>query len=127
MSWLNKMLSTTVPMRPGRSTAMAATPRPSNSALRELRIDMPMSRAALKLICRELMRRNHLSHGFLYMQVTRGVAPRDHAFPKRAKPALAMTTRQTKPHSAELLGRGVAVITVVEGILFSHDIRKQGY
>ncbi len=80
-------------------------------SLRELRIDMPMSRAALKLICRELMRRNHLSHGFVYMQVTRGVAPRDHAFPKRAKPALAMTTRQTKPHSAELLGRGVAVVT----------------
>ena len=81
-------------------------------SLRELRIPMPMSRAALKLISRELMRRNGLTNGFLYMQVTRGVAPRDHKFPKVSKPALVMTTRQSKPHSAELLARGLAVITI---------------
>jgi D-alanine transaminase len=73
---------------------------------------MPTSRAVLNLISRELMRRNGLSNGFLYMQVTRGVAPRDHKFPKAAEPALVMTTRQTKPHSEELLARGVAVITI---------------
>jgi D-alanine transaminase len=81
-------------------------------SLRELRIDQPMSRPALKLISRELMRRNGLSNGFLYMQVTRGVAPRDHKFPKSAKPALVMTTRQTKPHSQQLLDEGLKVITV---------------
>ncbi len=81
-------------------------------SLRELRIDQPMSRPALKLISRELMRRNGLSNGFLYMQVTRGVAPRDHKFPKSAKPALVMTTRQTKPHSQQLLEEGLKVITV---------------
>lgn len=81
-------------------------------SLRELRIDMPMSRTALKLVCRELMRRNALSNGFVYMQVTRGVAPRDHKFPKAAKPALVLTTRQMKPPSAERLAEGVGVITV---------------
>ena len=81
-------------------------------SLEELRIAMPMSRAALKLVSHELMRRNGLSHGFLYMQVTRGVAPRDHKFPRAARPALVMTTRQTKPHSARQLAEGVAVITV---------------
>jgi D-alanine transaminase len=81
-------------------------------SLRELHIDQPMSRPALKLISRELMRRNGLSNGFLYMQVTRGVAPRDHKFPKSAKPALVMTTRQTKPHSQQLLEEGLKVITV---------------
>ncbi len=81
-------------------------------SLAELRIDLPMSRAALKLVSHELMRRNRLSNGFLYMQVTRGVAPRDHKFPKAAAPALVMTTRQTKPHSAEQLAAGVAVITL---------------
>jgi D-alanine transaminase len=74
---------------------------------------MPASRAALTLISRELMRRNDLSHGFLYMQVTRGVAPRDHKFPSKATtPALVMTTRQTKPHSEALLSQGLKVITV---------------
>ncbi len=81
-------------------------------SLDELRIAMPMSRAALKLVSHELMRRNGLSNGFLYMQVTRGVAPRDHKFPKAATPALVMTTRQTKPHSAKQLADGVAVITL---------------
>ena len=81
-------------------------------SLGELRIPMPMSRAALKLVSRELMRRNDLSHGFLYMQITRGVAPRDHKFPERARPALVMTTRQTKPHGEKMLSEGLKVITV---------------
>jgi D-alanine transaminase len=82
-------------------------------SLRELRIAAPMSRPALKLVSRELMRRNGLSNGFLYMQITRGVAPRDHKFPKASvKPALVMTTRQTKPHSEQLLSEGLKVITV---------------
>lgn len=82
-------------------------------SLRELQIDMPMSRAAMKLVSRELMRRNNLSRGFVYMQITRGVAPRDHKFPtKPTAPALVMTTRQMKPHSAEALEKGVKVITL---------------
>ena len=81
-------------------------------SLRELRIGSPMSRASLKLVSRELMRRNALTNGFLYMQVTRGVAPRDHKFPKGAKPAVVMTTRQMKSHSEEVLSEGLKVITV---------------
>ncbi len=81
-------------------------------SLRELRIAMPVARATLKLISRELIRRNDLTQGMLYMQVTRGVAPRDHKFPATARPALVMTTRQTKPHGEALLSQGVKVITV---------------
>jgi D-alanine transaminase len=58
------------------------------------------------------MRRNDLTYGLLYMQVTRGVAPRDHKFPNGAKPALVMTTRQARPHSKQLLAEGLKVITV---------------
>lgn len=81
-------------------------------SLRELRIAEPMSRQALKMVSRELMRRNGLTNGFVYMQITRGVAPRDHKFPKGAKPALVMTTRQVKPHSQQVLDEGLKVITV---------------
>jgi len=81
-------------------------------SLGELRIAMPMARPALKLVSRELIRRNDLTYGFLYMQVTRGVAPRDHKFPTAATPALVMTTRQMKPHGEKLLREGVSVITV---------------
>jgi D-alanine transaminase len=82
-------------------------------SLGELRIDMPMSRPALKLVSHELIRRNALTNGFIYMQVTRGVAPRDHKFPKaKPRPALTMTTRQMAPKSQAQLDSGFAVITV---------------
>ncbi len=42
---------------------------------------MPMSRAALTVALRETVRRNRVRHGIVYLQVTRGVARRDHAFP----------------------------------------------
>jgi D-alanine transaminase len=81
-------------------------------SLRELRIGWPMSRAALKLVMRELLRRNGLKDGLLYMQVTRGVAPRDHKFPKAVKPALVLTTKTMKPTPAALVEGGVRVISV---------------
>jgi D-alanine transaminase len=80
-------------------------------SLNELRIAMPMRRQALMLITRELIRRNDLHDGLVYMQVTRGVAPRDHGFPAQARPTLVMTTRRMKPHREALLRDGVAVIT----------------
>lgn len=80
-------------------------------SLGELRIAMPMRRRALQLVARELIRRNDLRDGFIYMQITRGVAPRDHRFPAQASPTLVMTTRRTKPHREALLRDGVAVIT----------------
>jgi D-alanine transaminase len=93
-------------------------------SLDELKIAHPMGRPALKLVSRELMRRNDLSHGFLYMQVTRGVAPRDHKFPEGVKPALVMTTRQTKPHGEKLLAEGLKVITLPDIRWARRDIKS---
>ncbi|MCP1335776.1 D-amino-acid transaminase [Futiania mangrovi] len=62
-------------------------------SLRELRIDPPMARPALRVVLREVMRRNLLRDGLLYFQVTRGVAPRDHAFPAHAASSLVVTAR----------------------------------
>ncbi|WP_366552564.1 D-amino-acid transaminase [Aquibaculum sediminis] len=93
-------------------------------SLSELRIAMPKSRQVLKMISAEVMRRNQLTYGFLYMQVTRGVAPRDHKFPKAAKPALVMTVRQTKPHTPEQLEKGIKVITTPDIRWQRRDIKS---
>lgn len=78
-------------------------------SLRELRIAWPVSKPTLGFIIRELMRRNRLRDGLVYMQVTRGVARRDHAFPtKPVKPALVLTTKVTKRTEADP-GPGIAV------------------
>lgn len=82
-------------------------------SLKELRIAWPMSRAAMKSVMRELIRRNRVDDGSLYLQVSRGVAPRDHAFPKTApRPALVMTTRQARSPNAALIEKGASVITI---------------
>ena len=78
-------------------------------SLRELRIGWPVARGTLGFILRELMRRNSLRDGLVYMQVTRGVARRDHAFPTTpVKPALVITTKNTRHLGADP-GPGVAV------------------
>ncbi|MEQ8697291.1 MAG: D-amino-acid transaminase [Bauldia litoralis] len=81
-------------------------------SLRELRIAAPMSRAALRTVLREVVRRNRVTNGIVYLQVTRGAAPRDHAFPKGGQlPALVVTARCQAPKRSQQ-DDGVAVITV---------------
>ncbi len=63
-------------------------------SLGELRISMPMSRRALAVVLGEVVRRNRVQNGLVYYQVTRGVAPRNHAFPGGdVRPALVVTAR----------------------------------
>jgi D-alanine transaminase len=78
----------------------------------ELRLAAPMSDAALKLVLRETVRRNQVADGIVYLQVTRGVAPRDFAFPAGKRPSLIVTARRQRIADPRLVERGIAVITV---------------
>ncbi len=100
-----------VPIYHGHMVDEAAHLDRLDYSLGELRIAAPMPRAALRLVMRELIDRNGVTDGLIYMQVTRGVAPRDHKFPKKARPALVMTTRHFNQPSAEVLEKGIAVVT----------------
>ncbi len=81
-------------------------------SLGEIALPMPMKRAALVHVLHEVARRNRLSEGLLYMQVSRGVARRDHAFPsKSVPPALVVTIRRIPPYPATIDGWGGAAIT----------------
>ncbi|MGE0117412.1 MAG: D-amino-acid transaminase [Dongiaceae bacterium] len=80
-------------------------------SLRSLRIPWPMPRPALRLVMRELIRRNGVDAGTLYLQATRGVAARDHKFPANVKPSLVATTRRTRPIPDSILAVAVSVIT----------------
>ena len=81
-------------------------------SLSELRIDSPMSRAPLRRVMREMVRRNRLNDGIVYIQATRGVARRDHPFPKNTRPALVMTARRLAMPDREKAEEGVAVVTI---------------
>ena len=65
--------------------------------LSELRIDKPVSRKALSMIARQIAKKNMIENGIVYVQVTRGEAPRDHKFPtKPVLPAMVVTGRHLK-------------------------------
>jgi len=83
-------------------------------SLRELRIAMPTTRAALVVAMEEVVRRNRVRDGIIYVQMTRGVAPRDHAFPARARTQVVMTAKSTRPHPAKYEEDGVKAVTVPE-------------
>ncbi|MEI9993574.1 MAG: D-amino-acid transaminase [Rhizomicrobium sp.] len=82
-------------------------------SLRELEIAMPMPRNALELVMRELVRRNRVRDGLLYLQVSRGIARRDHPIPSvPVRPSLILTARSISMVDLEKRQRdGVAVIS----------------
>jgi D-alanine transaminase len=81
-------------------------------SLRELRLPAPMSRAALCHVLHEVARRNRLREGLLYMQVTRGVARRDHAFPaKPIPPSVVVTIRRIPPYPTDVTRWTATAIT----------------
>lgn len=97
-------------------------------SLSELRIAMPMSRAALEIVLRQVARRNLVREGIVYIQVTRGVARRDHFFPSpQVPPAIVVTARSASRAAADALARnGIAVISQPECRWARVDIKTVG-
>jgi D-alanine transaminase len=93
-------------------------------SLGELRIRRPMSDAALKLVTREVLRRNGIRDGIVYIQVTRGVARRDHPFPAHAEPSLVLTAKRTGGPPPKLVEEGVRVITIPDQRWARCDIKS---
>lgn len=97
-------------------------------SLSELRIDWPMNRAALVHVIREVVRRNRVRNGLFYMQVTRGVARRDHVFPAaETRPSIVVTAKRTDAAAiARKATHGIAAITVPENRWDRVDIKSVG-
>jgi D-alanine transaminase len=94
-------------------------------SLGELRISPPMSPKALGFVLRETVRLNRVREGLLYLQVTRGVARREHAFPSAGtRPGLVVTARTRDRAKAETLAEaGIAVITLADNRWERVDIK----
>jgi D-alanine transaminase len=81
-------------------------------SLRAIGLPDPMPRPALLQVMRELVRRNRVAEGLVYMQVTRGVSRRDHAFPAVAvPPALVMTVKRIPPFPRDVEAWAASAIT----------------
>ena len=97
-------------------------------SLAELRIAVPMSDAALTIVLRETLRRNRVVDGMVYLQVGRGVAPRDHAFPNPpVAPSVVITAKSIDLAASDLrAAAGVGVVTVPENRWGRCDIKTVG-
>lgn len=97
-------------------------------SLRELRIAMPMPLAALKVVMQEVVRRNRIRYGIVYLQVTRGVAHRDHGFPApEVPPGVVVTAKSLNFDKNQAAAeRGVKVITTPENRWPRVDIKSVG-
>jgi D-alanine transaminase len=95
-------------------------------SLTELSIRLPMTLPALSAVLHETVRRNRVRDGIVYIQVTRGIARRDHAFPPPGtRPSLVVTARNIARAGGEALAAaGVAVITLPDNRWGRVDIKS---
>jgi len=97
-------------------------------SLQELKIAPPMTRQALDVVIKEVLRRNGVREGTVYLQVSRGVAARDHAFPRTPVPRGVVVTAKAldRPAAEAKAAKGVRVITVEENRWGRCDIKTVG-
>lgn len=94
-------------------------------SLREIQIAMPMPRAALLQVLHEVVERNRITQGMVYMQITRGVARREHWFPANPiPPALVVTARRLPPYPTAIAAWHTRVITVSDDRWARCDIKS---
>lgn len=93
-------------------------------SLDKIGIDNPMDDNGWTSIVNDLIERHPWQDQFVYMQITRGVARRDHAFPADATPTVfAMTSEFVKP-AQELLDNGIATISLRDDRWLNCDIKS---
>src|SRR5215470_2548914 len=95
-------------------------------SLAELRLRLPMTLTALSIVLHETVRRNRVDWGIVYLQITRGVARRDFAFPDAdTPPSLVVTAKNLDPSRNEAIARdGMAVVTVPDNRWGRVDIKS---
>lgn len=90
----------------------------------EIDLPLPETLARIKEIQKELIARNSLVDGLVYIQVTRGAAERDFVFPKGVKPTLVMFTMVKDIVNAAAAKSGIAVKTVPDIRWARRDIKS---
>ena len=93
-------------------------------SLKEIRIENPYSAEEWIRLEEELVRRNGLVEGTVYMEVTRGAAEREFAFPKDVKPTVVMFTQPKNITRSPQAETGIAVITVPDLRWKRRDIKS---
>lgn len=93
-------------------------------SLDKVRIANPHQDSAWARLTDELVQRNAGDDQSIYLQVTRGVAKRDHAFPKGVTPTVFMMSTPLVTPAAAVVESGVACITAQDYRWLNCDIKS---
>jgi D-alanine transaminase len=93
-------------------------------SLGELRIPVPHSREAILEIHRDLIARNELRDGVVYLQITRGAGEREFTFPRTVQPSVVAFTQVKELRDPSFLADGVKVVTVPDIRWQRRDIKS---
>ena len=95
-------------------------------SLAELKMAPPCSDAEIEAVQKEVVARNQLDEGMIYLQVTRGAADRDFAFPEDAKSSLVMFTQEKPVLESKSAEKGISVVTLPDIRWKRRDIKTVG-
>ncbi|GAU80775.1 D-amino-acid transaminase [Bosea sp. 2YAB26] len=90
----------------------------------EIRLALPWSRAELTAIHEELIKLNNIDEGGIYLQVSRGAADRDFAFPKDVAPTLVMFSQARNLSEAPAAKTGIKVVSCPDLRWARRDIKS---
>ena len=91
---------------------------------KELNIALPNTPEEFGQIALTLMEKNGVRDAAIYIQVTRGAAPRSHAFPTKAEPGVLVLVREGKSTDPALRESGIKVITTPDQRWSRCDIKS---
>lgn len=108
------------------------------SSLEAIHITNPHSLSEWSGLIKELVEKNHAKHQAIYLQITRGVAHRDHAFPEESDPTIFIMSnslpesQKAKPVSAAVIpdprwnSCDIKAISLLPNVLLRHQAREKG-
>ncbi|WP_374764184.1 D-amino-acid transaminase [Yunchengibacter salinarum] len=114
-----------IALRRGRLVDLEAHLDRLDRSLAELAIPAPMARGPLRQVLQQVVRRNRHRDGFVYVQVTRTAASRDHKYPDDLRPVLVVTVKRLNFDAVAARARkGVAAVTAPDQRWARCDIKS---
>ena len=93
-------------------------------SLSRIRLDPCITKDELKSCIEELIKQTRHSHQIVYVQITRGVANRNHAFPKSTRPTIFIMSSELIRPTEKMFSEGVSAITTNDNRWKSCDIKS---
>ena len=92
------------------------------SSLKKIKINYKVNQLKFKTIIKKLINNNKIINGYIYIQITRGVAERKHEFPKKYKPSIVIFTKHLNVNK-NIYKTGVKIITIPDLRWLRRDIK----